>query len=171
MDTADGVPLSNTLIVDDTPANLHVLTAMLKTAGYRPRPTPSGALALRAAEIELPDLGSHGGKAQKLLRPGAHVLQARRGGAARPHRRGEHRGKGQLLLVRAAPQLTCLSRPAAAQRRPRPRRPQQPSTAAPSRTQAGQRRPERCTRPGSIVPTRSRPAGRRLPRADPPRPR
>jgi two-component system, sensor histidine kinase and response regulator len=47
---------ANILIVDDTPANLHVLTSMLQSAGYRPRPTPSGALGLRAAEVEAPDL-------------------------------------------------------------------------------------------------------------------
>ncbi len=44
------------LVVDDTPANLEVLTQMLKERGHRPRPVPSGALALRAAEYEAPDL-------------------------------------------------------------------------------------------------------------------
>ena len=56
MQKPDGAPPANILIVDDTPANLHVLTSMLSSAGYRPRPTPSGAMALRAAESELPDL-------------------------------------------------------------------------------------------------------------------
>ncbi|HEY9594821.1 MAG TPA: hybrid sensor histidine kinase/response regulator [Spirochaetia bacterium] len=46
----------NILIVDDTPENLQVLTRMLEEAGYRPRPVPSGALALRAALAERPDL-------------------------------------------------------------------------------------------------------------------
>ncbi|MGA2974609.1 MAG: hybrid sensor histidine kinase/response regulator [Spirochaetia bacterium] len=50
------IPPANILIVDDTPANLHVLTEMLASAGYRARPTPSGALALRAAQTEQPDL-------------------------------------------------------------------------------------------------------------------
>ncbi len=56
MQKADGAPPANILIVDDTPANLHVLTSMLSQAGYRPRPTPSGALALGAAQSERPDL-------------------------------------------------------------------------------------------------------------------
>ncbi len=44
------------LIVDDTPQNLHLLTDMLKSHHYRIRPIPNGAMALRAAEIEPPDL-------------------------------------------------------------------------------------------------------------------
>lgn len=44
------------LVVDDTPANLQVLFQMLKSKGYRARPVPSGALALRAVEHEPPDL-------------------------------------------------------------------------------------------------------------------
>lgn len=44
------------LVVDDTPANLEVLVQMLKKNGYRPRPIPSGSLALRAVEYEIPDL-------------------------------------------------------------------------------------------------------------------
>lgn len=44
------------LIVDDTPANLQVLAAMLKDQGFTVRPVPSGELALRAAESEPPDL-------------------------------------------------------------------------------------------------------------------
>jgi K+-sensing histidine kinase KdpD len=46
----------NILVVDDTPANLQLLCGMLKERGYRPRPVPSGALALRAAASEAPDL-------------------------------------------------------------------------------------------------------------------
>ena len=50
------VSQSSVLVVDDTPANLEILTQMLKDRGHRPRPVPSGALALRAAEHEAPDL-------------------------------------------------------------------------------------------------------------------
>lgn len=44
------------LVVDDTPANLQLLTVMLKERGYKVRPAPSGAMALRAAQITPPDL-------------------------------------------------------------------------------------------------------------------
>ncbi len=44
------------LVADDTPANLAVLATMLQAKGYRVRAFPSGALALRAAEAEVPDL-------------------------------------------------------------------------------------------------------------------
>jgi signal transduction histidine kinase len=44
------------LIVDDTPANLHILAEMVKAAGHKARPTPSGPLALQAARLEAPDL-------------------------------------------------------------------------------------------------------------------
>ena len=44
------------LIVDDTPANLRMLGGMLATQGYKSRPVPSGALALKAVESEAPDL-------------------------------------------------------------------------------------------------------------------
>src|SRR3990172_5603521 len=44
------------LVVDDTPANLHLLTEMLKKRGYRVRPVPSGKLAIQAARNEKPDL-------------------------------------------------------------------------------------------------------------------
>lgn len=44
------------LVVDDTPANLQVLTGMLKDRGYKVRPVPSGKLALLAAERNPPDL-------------------------------------------------------------------------------------------------------------------
>jgi two-component system, sensor histidine kinase and response regulator len=56
MDAEAGSPQQNILIVDDTPENLHILTQMLAGAGYRPRPVPSGSLALRAAAAEAPDL-------------------------------------------------------------------------------------------------------------------
>jgi serine phosphatase RsbU (regulator of sigma subunit) len=42
--------------VDDTPANLQVLTGMLKERGYKVRPVPSGKLALLAAQRDPPDL-------------------------------------------------------------------------------------------------------------------
>jgi putative two-component system response regulator len=44
------------LVVDDTPANLRLLTGILQGQGYRVRPVPSGPLALRAAALEPPDL-------------------------------------------------------------------------------------------------------------------
>jgi sigma-B regulation protein RsbU (phosphoserine phosphatase) len=44
------------LVVDDTVANLQVLTGMLKDRGYKVRPVPSGKLALLAARSEPPDL-------------------------------------------------------------------------------------------------------------------
>ncbi|MBN2799076.1 MAG: response regulator [Deltaproteobacteria bacterium] len=52
MTTATG----DILIVDDTPANLRVLGAMLRAEGYRVRPAPSGPLALQAARAATPDL-------------------------------------------------------------------------------------------------------------------
>ena len=44
------------LVVDDTPANLQLLSGMLKERGYRVRPAPSGELALRGAQAVPPDL-------------------------------------------------------------------------------------------------------------------
>jgi putative two-component system response regulator len=44
------------IIVDDEPANLQVLTGILKQKGYRVRPASSGQQALEAARIEPPDL-------------------------------------------------------------------------------------------------------------------
>ena len=44
------------LIVDDTPANLNVLSAMLTPQGYTVRPAISGELALKAAQKSPPDL-------------------------------------------------------------------------------------------------------------------
>src|SRR5579859_3749249 len=44
------------LVVDDTPANLQLLSQMLKEQGYRVRPVPSGKLALQAARNDPPDL-------------------------------------------------------------------------------------------------------------------
>jgi serine phosphatase RsbU (regulator of sigma subunit) len=42
--------------VDDTPANLQVLSGMLKDRGYKVRPVPGGKLALQAARRDPPDL-------------------------------------------------------------------------------------------------------------------
>ncbi|MEN6347756.1 MAG: hybrid sensor histidine kinase/response regulator [Armatimonadia bacterium] len=55
-EATEAAPAPNLLIVDDTPANLQVLAAMLKEQGFTVRPVPSGELALRAAESEPPDL-------------------------------------------------------------------------------------------------------------------
>jgi PleD family two-component response regulator len=44
------------LIVDDTPANLTVLSAILGKRGYRVRPAINGMLALKAAQKAAPDL-------------------------------------------------------------------------------------------------------------------
>src|ERR1017187_7826016 len=44
------------LVVDDAPANLQVLTGMLKDRGYKTRPVPSGKLSLQAAKAHRPDL-------------------------------------------------------------------------------------------------------------------
>jgi serine phosphatase RsbU (regulator of sigma subunit) len=44
------------LVVDDTPANLQVLSGMLKERGYKVRPVPGGKLALQAARRDPPDL-------------------------------------------------------------------------------------------------------------------
>ncbi len=46
----------NILIVDDTPANLRLLSSILSEQGYRVRPVPSGPLALVATREEKPDL-------------------------------------------------------------------------------------------------------------------
>jgi two-component system, sensor histidine kinase and response regulator len=46
----------NIMVVDDTPASLKMLAGLLKDAGYRVRPVPSGSLALEAAAAEAPDL-------------------------------------------------------------------------------------------------------------------
>jgi signal transduction histidine kinase len=49
-------PKPSILVVDDTPANLSLLAGVLKDRGYRVRPVTSGALALKAALSEPPDL-------------------------------------------------------------------------------------------------------------------
>jgi sigma-B regulation protein RsbU (phosphoserine phosphatase) len=50
------LPKGNILIVDDTPANLRLLSQMLAEQGYQVRPVPDGPLALAAARAEVPDL-------------------------------------------------------------------------------------------------------------------
>jgi signal transduction histidine kinase len=47
---------SDILVVDDTPANLQVLSRMLKERGYNVRPAPGGEIALAAAKQLPPDL-------------------------------------------------------------------------------------------------------------------
>lgn len=49
-------PKANILVVDDVPANLELLTGMLKKQGYRVRPALSGAAALQSASAAPPDL-------------------------------------------------------------------------------------------------------------------
>ena len=44
------------MIVDDTPANLQLLTEMLKAHGYKVRPVPGGKLAIQAIRKKKPDL-------------------------------------------------------------------------------------------------------------------
>ncbi len=44
------------MIVDDNPANLHLLAEMLNKRGHRVRPVADGKTALAAARCELPDL-------------------------------------------------------------------------------------------------------------------
>jgi len=46
----------NILIVDDTLANLRLLTEMLREQGYRVRGAPNGEIALNAARSSLPDI-------------------------------------------------------------------------------------------------------------------
>ena len=46
----------NILVVDDTPANLRLLTELLIQHGYDVRPAPNGRLALKTVESKLPDL-------------------------------------------------------------------------------------------------------------------
>lgn len=54
--TANSSIKGNILIVDDTPANLRLLSEMLAGQGYETRPIPNGTLALKAIEADLPDL-------------------------------------------------------------------------------------------------------------------
>lgn len=47
---------STILIVDDTPANLHLLNDLLTGHGYKTRPMPNGERALSSIEKSIPDL-------------------------------------------------------------------------------------------------------------------
>lgn len=47
---------ANILVVDDTPANLNVLTTILAQQGYKVRPANSGEVAILVAQKALPDL-------------------------------------------------------------------------------------------------------------------
>lgn len=47
---------ANIMVVDDTVANLALLTRMLKDCGYNVRPVPNGRLALQAIRRDKPDL-------------------------------------------------------------------------------------------------------------------
>ncbi|HVY69828.1 MAG TPA: hybrid sensor histidine kinase/response regulator [Verrucomicrobiae bacterium] len=57
MSVADSSPRPvDILVVDDTQANLQLLTGMLKERGYKVRPALNGELALQAARRSAPDL-------------------------------------------------------------------------------------------------------------------
>jgi len=56
MNTSSPQASANILMVDDTAANLQLLTGMLKGRGYKVRPVSSGEMALRAVETHAPDL-------------------------------------------------------------------------------------------------------------------
>lgn len=56
MSTALPPDTATILVVDDTPANLRLLTNMLKGGGYKVRPVSSGAMALRVMRTHPPDL-------------------------------------------------------------------------------------------------------------------
>lgn len=53
---SEGVTGNDILIVDDNPANLGILSTILKAQNYKVRPVPSGTLALKAVESMPPDL-------------------------------------------------------------------------------------------------------------------
>lgn len=49
-------PKASIVVIDDTPANLRLLTQMLSQRGYKVRPMPSGEMGLRTVQAALPDL-------------------------------------------------------------------------------------------------------------------
>jgi two-component system, cell cycle sensor histidine kinase and response regulator CckA len=55
-DSVHDADAAQILVVDDTPANLMLLTELLTDHGYRVRPASSGHLALRSVAVEAPDL-------------------------------------------------------------------------------------------------------------------
>jgi signal transduction histidine kinase len=54
--TSDTLPKGSILIVDDTPANLRLLSGMLAEQGYKVRSVINGQMALTAAQAAPPDL-------------------------------------------------------------------------------------------------------------------
>ena len=56
MTNGDSSAPATILVVDDTPANLRLLTTMLRDGGYKVRPVSGGEMALRAVEAKAPDL-------------------------------------------------------------------------------------------------------------------
>jgi two-component system sensor histidine kinase/response regulator len=54
--TTSNAPQANILVVDDTPANLNVLSTILTQQGYKVRPANSGEVALVVAQHAAPDL-------------------------------------------------------------------------------------------------------------------
>jgi len=52
----EGLYLLQILVVDDTTANLKLLTEILVNEGYQVRPASSGSLALKSVAVEKPDL-------------------------------------------------------------------------------------------------------------------
>ncbi len=56
MSPAPNPPAATILVVDDTPANLRLLTNMLMGGGYKVRPVSSGQMALRVIQANPPDL-------------------------------------------------------------------------------------------------------------------
>ena len=56
-ESSEPIPFAgNILVVDDTPANLNLLTQILSEQGYKVRVAPSGKLALKSVQSHLPDL-------------------------------------------------------------------------------------------------------------------
>ena len=53
---ANDKPKGNILVVDDTPANLNLLTSMLSEQGYKVRLAPNGKLALRSVQSTPPEV-------------------------------------------------------------------------------------------------------------------
>lgn len=56
VDTDPTLPKGNILVIDDTPANLHLLAEMLSKQGYCVRLSPSASLALKSIQAVPPDL-------------------------------------------------------------------------------------------------------------------
>lgn len=56
MNNNNTIATADILVVDDTPANLKLLTTLLSSSGYKVRPASSGTIALRSVEVKLPDL-------------------------------------------------------------------------------------------------------------------